>query len=131
MQNVINTSLSGLQAAGNRLQVSANNVANQHSTSSRVNGQTVGEAYQAQEVQQQAVQAGGVHSEVRTKTPATVSYFDPDNSAANADGLTEYPNVNLEEEVISQQIAGYDFKANLSVIRTADEMLGNLIDATA
>ncbi len=119
----MNTALSGLQAASTRLNVSANNVANAASTS--------GEVYKAQRVEQTSVQEGGVKAQVQPKTPATVQYFDQNNAAANEEGVAEYPNVSLEEEVINQQIAGYDFKANLSVIRTADEMLGNLLDMTA
>ena len=119
----LNIATSGLQAASTRLRVSADNVANVSST--------YGEAYQAKETTQNSLPEGGVRADARVKTPATVNYFQPESFAANEEGVVAFPNVNLEEEVVQQQIADYDFKANLSVIRTQDEMLGNLMDISA
>ena len=39
--------------------------------------------------------------------------------------------VNLAEEVVTQIEAKTAFRANVEVIRTADEMLGTLLDVTA
>lgn len=128
---ISSTSLSGLHAAERRMANSANNVANVHSTHSRVNGQTVAEAFRPQTVQQQSLEQGGVRTVSRERDPATISVYDPDNSAANEDGITEYPNVNLEEEVITQQVASYDYKANLKVLEKADEATEDLLDILA
>tara|TARA_B100001123_G_scaffold282110_1_gene314253 strand:- start:394 stop:792 length:399 start_codon:yes stop_codon:yes gene_type:complete len=127
----LSTSLSGMMAAGNRLDTSANNVANLSSTRSLVDGQSTGEAYQAQRVNQTSVAPAGVQSSTVPKDPATFGRFDPANSAADENGITQYPNVDLNEEVVEQQIATYDFKANLKALKTADEMMENLLDITA
>ena len=126
----INTAITGLNASKTRLSVSGNNVANLQSTSSNVNGKTVLEPYRAQEVQQSALQPG-VRATVRDRDPATIKVYDPDNIAADAEGITEYPNVSLEQEVIDQQFSSYSFKANARVIDAADKMTGSLLDIFA
>lgn len=127
----IGIAISGLQAASARLNNSANNVANIHSTTSNVGGERVMEAFKPQQVTQTSLSSGGVQADLRAVDPATVPVYDPENIAANEEGITEYPNVDLEEEVVNQQIAKYDYKANLKVIETADEMMEDLLDITA
>ncbi len=130
--NVFGIAVSGMNAAQTRLGNSANNVANLQSTSSNVNGQPVGRAYQPTDVTQRAIEpTGGVETSLRTRDPATIPVYAPENSAADANGIVEFPNVNLEEEVVQQQLASYDFKANAKVIQTQDEMLDRLLDMTA
>lgn len=129
--NAFNIAVSGLQASSQRMQTSANNVANVSSTTSRIDGNRVLTPYQAQDTVQTSLESGGVQAQTRTKDPATVLLPDADNVAARPDGLTEYPNVNLEEEVIQQQVAKYDFKANLKVVEAADEMMENLLNIKA
>ena len=121
----MNTALTGLNAASNRLHNSANNVANQHSTSQRVNGKVVQEAFEPKQVTQTSLESGGVRSDLKSTDPATIQVFQ------SGEGLVDYPNVDLEEEVVNQQLASYDFKANLKVIETADEMAEDLLDITA
>lgn len=127
----IGIAISGLQAAGTRLNNSANNVANISSTTSNVNGERVNEPFQAQQVQQTSLSTGGVQTSLKAVEPATVPVYDPENVAADENGVTQYPNVDLEEEVVNQQIAKYDYKANLKVIEKADEMMEDLLDITA
>ncbi len=127
----INNAVSGLQASSLRLENSANNVANIASTVSRIDGERVLEPFRPQDVVQQNVEPGGVRAELRPREPASVPVFDPDNVAANAEGVTEFPNVDLEEEIIDQQIATYDFQANLRVIEAADEQAEELLNIVA
>lgn len=130
ISSILNTAVSGLKAAENRLYTSANNVANMHSTTSSVNGERVDEAYRAQRVVQTSTEPG-VRSDRVDVDPATIPVYDPTNVAADENGITEYPNVDLAQEVINQQIATYDFKANLKSIQAADEMAEELLDITA
>lgn len=130
ISSILNTAVSGLKAAENRLYTSANNVANMHSTTSSVNGERVDEAYRAQRVVQTSAEPG-VRSDRVDVDPATIPVYDPTNVAADENGITEYPNVDLAQEVINQQIATYDFKANLKSIQAADEMAEELLDITA
>ena len=128
---ISSTALSGMQASQRRLANSADNIANIHSTQSRVNGQTVQEPFKPQEIQQTSLEQGGVRSVARQKDPATVAVYDPDNSAANADGLVDYPNVNLEQELVEQKVATYDYKANLKVLEAKDDMMEETLDILA
>ena len=131
MINSIGISMTGLQASGLRMANSANNVANVHSTSKQVDGKTVNEPYTPTDVVQKSLEpTGGTRAEVRERDPATSTrpVYDPSSAEANEEGLVEYPNVSLEEEVIEQQTATYDYKANLKALKTADEMLENLLD---
>jgi flagellar basal-body rod protein FlgC len=130
--NVFGIALSGMNAAQARLGNSANNVANAQSTSSSVNGQRIDSPYQPKDVVQAAIEpTGGVETSLRTRDPATVPVYAPDNVSADEDGVVEFPNVNLEEEVVQQQIASYDFKASTKVIQVQDEMLESLLDIKA
>lgn len=123
---------SGLQAASKRLANSANNIANQQSTFSQVNGETVAEAFRPSDIVQISNEpTGGVRTELRERDPATVPVYDPTNGAADAEGITQYPNVNTEQELIDQKFASYDFKANLKSFKAEDENLRAVLDIIA
>jgi flagellar basal-body rod protein FlgC len=124
--------LSGLQAAGKRLDVSANNTANVSSTVGRdAAGVLKNEPYRAQRVQQSSLVPTGVRTRVVDDANPTVRVYNPADPAAAEDGTVEVPNVALDEEVVQQNIAGYDFNANLKVLKTQDELLSNLLDIQA
>lgn len=127
----IGSALSGLAAAGKRLEVSAANVANQHSTRKKVDGQTVNEPYTPQRVQQVSLQNGGVQAVVSDISPATTTVYDPDHPDTGPDGVLKLPNVSVEEELVGQKIASYDYKANLKTIKVAEDMQKNLLDILA
>lgn len=128
MVSSINTALSGLNAASKRLAVSSNNIANQNSTKSLENGQTVDKPYVPQRVEQISLENGGVKTVVKDVDPATVTQFDPDNPDADANGGIQVPNVSLESEIINQKIATYDYKANLKTLKVQDDLLKSLLD---
>lgn len=90
---------SGLQAAQQRLHASAHNVANQ---------QTPG--FRREQVAQQAVPQGGVHTQVQRSPQEGVA---------------------LEAEAVEQISASYAYLANLQVLRTNDRMQGALLDERA
>lgn len=126
LSTALNTAVSGLRASEVRLANSANNVANIQST-----GRAPGQTFEPSQVAQSSLAAGGVSTRLQAVDPATVPVFDPGNAAADAEGITQYPNVDLEEEVVNQQIATYDFKANLKVIEKTDEMMEDLLNILA
>lgn len=124
--------LTGLQAAGKRLDVSANNVANVSSTVGRdAAGALKNEPYRAQRVEQASILPAGVRTKVVETAKPTIRIADASSPVADEDGTVEAPNVALDEEVVQQQVAGYDFKANLKVLKAQDEMLQSLIDISA
>lgn len=128
----VDSAVSGLNAAQTRLAVSANNVANISSTMTQKDGVLQNAPYAPQRVDTVSLSEGGVRALVRQKAPGTVPVYDPENTAADPEtGITQYPNVSPEEEVVSQVTAKSDFKANLKSLKTADEMIGSLLDIFA
>lgn len=124
--------LTGLQAAGKRLDVSANNVANVSSTVGRdAAGALKNEPYRAQRVEQASILPAGVRSRVVDAPNPTIRIADASSVVADEDGTVEAPNVSLDEEVVSQKVASYDFKANLKVLKAQDELFKSLVDIQA
>ena len=132
MIEAYSTALSGLNASSRRLQVSGNNVANAFSTvQTAPDGSLVNDPYRAQRVAQTSLEGGGVRSRTVEDPNPTVRVFDTSSPVAASDGTLEAPNVSLDEEVVQQQLASYDFQANLKVIKTQKEMDQALLDIKA
>lgn len=124
----ISNALSGLSAASKRIEVSANNIANIDSTTSVVNGQRTNQPFVPQEVVQSSRPAGGVSTSLRDVSPPSVPVFDQEDPAADENGFVQVPNVNLDQEVANQLAAANNYKANLAVIRRANETYQTLLD---
>jgi flagellar basal-body rod protein FlgC len=124
----INPALSGLAAAGKRLEVASNNVANINSTRTQTNGVSTVQPYQPQEVVQTSLDTGGVSTQVRASNAAAEKVFAPDHPDANEEGFVTLPGVSLEEQIIQSKVATYDYRANLRSIDTHDKMLDHLLD---
>lgn len=128
MVSPINTAISGLFAASRRLSVSANNIVNQGSTRTQVDGVETNTPYTPKQVVQISQATGGVITRVIDKNPATVGVFIPDHPDADAEGVVQFPNVDIAEELVNQKIASYDYKANLKTIKVQDELQKSLLD---
>lgn len=124
----ITTALSGMNAAATRIGVSANNVANSQSTVAEQNGQTANKPYVPQQVEQKTQGSGGVSTSLRDVSPPSVPVFTPENPVANEDGIVQLPNVDLAQETANQLLASNTYKANLNVMKRADEMYQSLLD---
>ena len=124
----INIALSGINAAATKIAVSAKNIANAQSIAQYQNGQTVFQPYTPQKVVQTAIENGGVIATVQDSTAEPVPSYEPTNPAANSEGFVDYPNVSLEQELISQKLAAYEFTANLNTIKIAKRMQDNILD---
>lgn len=122
------SALSGLMVAEKRLNASANNTANISTTGRVENGVRVSEPYTPQRVQQTSLEEGGVRTTLSPKDPATIPTYAPEDAGADAAGITQFPNVSIEEEVVQQKMATYDFKANLRTLAASDEMMKNLLN---
>lgn len=77
------------------------------------------------------VAAGGVRAVVREYSPPHVVEFDPGNPAADADGTVARPNVDLADQMVRLRQARHMYNANLKTIKTADDMMGYLLDRRA
>lgn len=128
MVSTVNIALSGLKSASQRLEISAKNVANAQSTHTIVNGQRTDQPYTPQQPSQTTLATGGVITAARDVNPATVKQFNPQSDNADADGVAEIPNVDLEQEAVNQVIAAYDYKANLKALKTQLDLEKSLLD---
>ena len=108
MSSASSIALSGLTAAGVRLDASAHNVAN-----------ALTDGFVPLQVRQEEVASGGVRATVE-RDPA---------AEARADAtLTGLSTVNLAGEVVGQLRAATAYKANLATLRAADEAERSLMD---
>lgn len=125
MINAIGIALSGLNAATQRVNAAASNVANVTTAGSLEEG---GKApYDALEARQSTNEQGGVRSEVVSAGRPFVPSYAPDSPFANSEGLIGTPNVDLAEEAVNLNLAELTYKANVGVLKTADEMSDELL----
>jgi flagellar basal-body rod protein FlgC len=126
--------ISGLNAAGLRLQAAASNIANSLSDGplpGAPNPENVPPAYSALRVNQTDVVGGGTRATVVVASPATVQSSDPSASFADADGMVASPNVDMANEFVQLMIARYTFAANAQIIRADAQMSASLLNIIA
>jgi flagellar basal-body rod protein FlgC len=88
--------------------------------------------YQAVDTEQTAAgDKGGVRARHAPTQPSYLVEFDPDSAYADEKGRVAAPNVDPVEQTVEQIEAQRAFAANLSVIRTADEMERRLLNVSA
>lgn len=125
MISATNVAITGLKADETRLAVSANNIANQDSTKSNVNGKIVNKVAPPQQVDQITLSDGAVRALTRDVNPPTVTV--PDNNPQGS-GTTQAPNVNQEQEAVNIEQAAAAFKANLAVIKAQNKTQQSLLN---
>ena len=112
--SAIDTALSGMAAFAKKLDVSANNVANVNT-----------DGFHKSRVESIEAGTGGV-------LPVVQKDDSPGPSVLRENGYgsaqVELSNVDLGEEAVSQIIAQRGFEANIRTLKTADDMLGSIID---
>jgi flagellar basal-body rod protein FlgC len=125
MIGAISTALSGLLAAGKRVEAGADNIANAF-TAGSLDPENPNQPYQARTTIQTAQESGGVTATNVPKNPGIVNAFAPDSPFANEDGLVAAPNVDLAEEAVNLKLAEIAYKANIATLKTASEMAEEL-----
>lgn len=139
MTDVVSIALSGLGAQQKRLAATASNVANA-STSGSVpaNGSSapastasVSTVYKPLNVSLTSLEGGGVRADIVADETGYSLAYDPDSPYANGEGMVAVPNVDLTTEMVRLLDIKNAFKANLAVLKTQDEMLGELLDTQA
>ena len=131
-------SASGLSAERARMEISANNLANVHSTRG-----PNGSVYQRKVAVFSAVfndsldrnritdNLGGVElEEVATSRNPNQKVFMPFHPDADGEGLVEMPNVKPIEEMVDMITATRAYEANLSVMKQSKEMAEKTITMT-
>ena len=126
--NSIGIALSGLNAASLRIGTSANNIANVSTTGVEAGGKRTG-TYTPTDVVQTAVEPeGGVSASLVARDPAAVNRSSAGNNDPASRDNSQFPNINLDEEVVNTDIATYDFKANLKSLKAANDAIGSLLN---
>lgn len=117
MISSISNNLSALKAYGTGLAVKSNNIANADSENFK---------------KSRAIYSEGENGDVKTE----IRKVDPDNNipSINTQDNTTEPqpsNVDLTEEIPGTIVDQRGFEANLTVIKTREEMLGTVLDIIA
>lgn len=129
MINPVSTSLSGLMAQSKKVAVATENIVNADSTGS-LDPNNPNQAYAAKTTLTKSIGNGsGVETVVLNRNPPFSPSFEPDSPFANADGMVNSPNVNLDEELVNIKVAEHAYKANAQALRTGLEMQNTLLDA--
>jgi len=114
MLSPLGASFSGLRADAEKLEASANNVANLSTDGFKRDRVLLSEGV-----------AGGVVVQIAKSRESGPFY------QSHQGELIEASNVDLAEEAVEQILAKYMFSMNLATIKTADEMRKGLIDLLA
>lgn len=114
MISAIHTALSGMSAFGKQLEVSAHNVANINT-----------DGFKSSRTELVEAQHGGVLPVVQKDDSAGPAVLKDTNQGPRQ---VELSNVDLGQETVNQIIAQRGFEANLRTLKTADDMLGSILD---
>jgi flagellar basal body rod protein FlgC len=132
MSSISSIATSGTLAAEQRLQVSAENVANASSdapappASGTIQAQSP-PAYAPQHASQVATPSGGTLTPASNAQPGQKAASNPAPSA-NSGGQAAAPNVDLAVEMLQQQIAQIEFMSNAEVARVYSQMMQTLLN---
>jgi len=135
MTDALSIAVSGLLAQGTRLSATADNIANA-TTGGVVPGTTsvsgaAGTVYKPLKVTFTSLESGGVAAQAIPDPKGYSVAYDPSSPYANGQGQVAVPNVSLTREAVNLIETRLLYKANLSVIKTQDQMLGDLLNTIA
>lgn len=138
MSDALSIALSGLVAQGQRLAATASNIANASSAGAVPSADPSAPAstvYRPLQVTFVPVGSGGIGGGVRAAvSPDPDGYtvvYDPSSVYANREGYIAAPNVDYANEFVHLIETRLAYKANISVIKTQDEMTRSLLDEIA
>jgi flagellar basal-body rod protein FlgC len=136
MSSIASIAASGMLAAMQRLQVSADNVANADSDGPLRSAPAAAQAqypaaYAPQHVDQVETAGGGTAAVVSNVEPGTVAMFDPGAPYADANGLVASPTVDYAAEAMAQVTASYEFAFNALVMRVYSQIMKSGLDIQA
>ena len=114
MIGAIQSALSGLTAFSTQVAVTAHNVAN-----------VTTDGFKKSRTELIAVESGGVRSVIQKDETAGPTIL---NNTGYGPAQLELSNVDLAEEAVNRIIGQRGFEANIQTIKTADEMLGTILD---
>lgn len=130
MNASLQASLSGMNAAATKLNVSANNIANADSTKKLENGVLKNEVFVPSQVTDVSLGGnGGVKSFVNPVEPASFLKTNaPNDPNADAEGFITKPDVDLGTETVNQLMAKNAYKATLVTLQAQNETMQQALD---
>lgn len=134
MTDAFSIALSGLRAQTTRLAATASNIANVSTSGTVPSADPSAPAstvYKPLNVSFSSLESGGVTATVTPDPAGYTVVYDPSSGFAGSDGLVAAPNVDLTEQAVNLIETRLAYKANISVIKTQDEMLGDLLNTVA
>ena len=138
MVDALSIALSGLTAQTQRLAATASNIANASTTGTIPSADPSAPAstvYRPLQVTFTTLDSGGTGEGVKaTVTPDPNGYtvvYDPNSTYANSQGLIAAPNVDYANEFVNLIETKDAYRANISVIKTQDQMTGDLLNLIA
>jgi flagellar basal-body rod protein FlgC len=114
MISAIHTALSGLAAYATQLEVTAHNVANVNT-----------DGFKKSHTEFVSVDTGGVRPVVRKDDSAGPTVL---SDRGHGPTMVELSNVDLGEEAVNLMLAQRGFEANIHTLKTADDLLGTILD---
>ena len=131
MSNVSSIAVSGMLAAGTRLEIAAANIANAGS-SGAIPGSDAPAGSPApatpRRVDTVETAGGGTKAVINDVNPAYIPAHDPSAPYADSKGDVAQPNIDLGTEIVNVVTARYEFAANALVLKVSDRMMQDLLD---
>lgn len=114
MIGAIQSALSGLTAFSTEIAVTAHNVANVHT-----------DGFKKSRTELLAMESGGVRAAAQKDETAGPAIL---NNTGYGPAQLDLSNVDLAAEAVNLIIGQRGFEANIQALKTADEMLGHILD---
>ncbi len=127
MIKAIGIALNGLNAATQRLNASASNIANLTTAGSLEEGRQAPYTPLTTVSKSLGEPTGGVRTDVVPKNPPFVPAYDPDSPFADDQGIIGLPNISLEEEIVNLKLSEITYKANIATIKASEDMSKELL----
>lgn len=127
MINAIGIALTGLNAASQKLNAGAANIANAGTTGSLIDPDKA--PYTPKETITTSLNTGGVSTKITDRSPAFIPAYDEDSPFADENGLIGTPNVDYAEEIINMKMAEISYKANIKTISVSSDMFEELLES--
>lgn len=113
----ISIALSGLRAQSGKTAASAENISNVNSYN-----------YTPKDAVLSSNNGSGVEVSIQDRDNPTFQTYAPSSALADDQGYVAVPNIALEEEFVNLITAEIAYKANISVIKTSEDMQDSLLD---
>lgn len=128
MGDPLSIAVSGMTAAGLRLDAAASNIANSQDTAPTSPQPNAPAPYQPVEVTQHETPGGGTLATFHQVHPASTTVFDPGSPFADQNGNVLAPNTDVAQQLVNTSIANVSYDANVKVIQTQQRMTGYLLN---